>query len=46
MFSDIMSSVNWYSSLKISKGWSNDEKYQILTKDGEKQLLRLSSIEE
>ncbi len=44
MFFDIEQSVDWLSVDKILKGWSADEKYQITTKTGEKQLLRISPI--
>lgn len=44
MFEDIDKSVYWKKVIKISKGWSSDEKYLIITKSGQKQLLRLASI--
>ena len=31
---------------RIQKGWSKDEKYQLVLKDGQKRLLRISSAEE
>lgn len=45
MFKDIKSSNCWISTAKILKGWSTDEKYLITTKTGDKQLLRLSTID-
>jgi aminoglycoside phosphotransferase (APT) family kinase protein len=45
MFEDIDISLGWKSVVKISKGWSSDEKYMIITKSGNKQLLRLASID-
>ena len=45
MFEDIDNSVDWKSVIKISKGWSSDEKYMITTNSGNKQLLRLASID-
>ena len=40
----IDSSENWLSCEKITKGWSSDEKYVIVTSDGQKLLLRISDI--
>ena len=42
--SDIKNSTTWLSCEKISKGWSSDEKYKIVTKDGQALLLRISDI--
>ncbi len=36
---------NWSSIEKLSKGWSADEKYKIVTKQGKNLLLRISDIE-
>ena len=44
MFSDIEISEKWDTVEPVNKGWSSDRKYRILTKDGEKQLLRISDI--
>ena len=44
MFSDIEISVKWDTVEPVDKGWSSDRKYRILTKDGEKLLLRISDI--
>lgn len=46
MFKDIEGASCWKSVEKISKGWSSDEKYKIVTNTGEALLLRLSAIEE
>jgi len=45
LFKDIECSCQWTSIEKITKGWSADEKYKIITNEGEKQLLRLSTID-
>lgn len=45
MFKDIKGYENWKSIDKLSKGWSNDEKYVVHTATGEMLLLRLSDIE-
>lgn len=45
MFKDIKGSSNWESVEKVSKGWSNDSKYLIKTKDGKLLLLRISDVE-
>ena len=42
LFSGIPSSGEWVSVTPISKGWSEDRKYLIRTRRGEKLLLRLS----
>ena len=42
LFSGIPSSGEWVSVTPISKGWSEDRKYLIQTRNGEKLLLRLS----
>jgi len=44
MFADIPASDLWTSIEKVEKGWSSDEKYQVLTADGTRLLLRLSGI--
>ena len=44
MFSDIEISEKWDTVEPVDKGWSSDRKYRILTKEGEKQLLRISDI--
>lgn len=44
MFADIPASETWKSIEKVEKGWSSDEKYQVLTADGNRLLLRLSGI--
>lgn len=44
IMSDIKNSKAWLSCEKISKGWSSDEKYKIVTKDGQALLLRISDI--
>ena len=36
---------NWSSIEKLSKGWSADEKYKIVTKQGQNLLLRISDID-
>ena len=41
---DIKNSSTWIFCEKITKGWSSDEKYKILTSDGQKLLLRISDI--
>ncbi|MBR1392077.1 MAG: phosphotransferase [Lachnospiraceae bacterium] len=45
MFEDIEGSKTWRSIKKIAKGWSTDEKYLIITEEGQKQLLRISPID-
>lgn len=45
MFKDIKGYENWESIEKLSKGWSNDEKYVVKTATAEMLLLRLSDIE-
>ncbi len=45
MFNDIKASENWQSVEKISKGWSEDTKYFIETKDKGALLLRVADIE-
>lgn len=45
MFQNIKGYDNWESIEKLSKGWSNDEKYVVKTATGEMLLLRLSNIE-
>ena len=44
MMLDINNSSSWLSCEKITKGWSSDEKYVIVTSDGQKLLLRISDI--
>lgn len=44
MLKSIENSSQWKSVEKISKGWSDDEKYLIITKKNEKQLLRIADI--
>ena len=41
---NIKNSSNWLTCDKISKGWSSDEKYKIVTNDGQALLLRISDI--
>ena len=41
---DINCSSTWLSAKKITKGWSSDEKYKIVTDDGQTLLLRISDI--
>lgn len=41
---DIESNKEWKKIQKITKGWSADQKYKILTKKGEALLLRLADI--
>ena len=41
---DIKNSSSWLSCEKITKGWSSDEKYKIVTADGQTLLLRISDI--
>lgn len=43
-FKDILPAENWKIISEIKKGWSNDKKYYIETKDNEKLLLRASYI--
>lgn len=45
LFIDIESSRDWETVEQITKGWSADQKYKVITKSGQKQLLRLSAIE-
>lgn len=45
MFDDIRDYSNWKSIEKITKGWSSDNKFLIITNDNRKLLLRLSDIE-
>lgn len=45
MFVDIPGFENWEDVKEINKGWSDDKKYLIHTKNGEKRLLRTYSIE-
>lgn len=44
MFDSIKNSSSWSKIDKISKGWSKDEKFHIVTQDGEQLLLRISDI--
>ena len=44
MFLDIEISEKWDTVEPVNKGWSSDRKYRILTRDGEKLLLRISDI--
>ena len=41
---NIKNSSTWLSAEKITKGWSSDEKYKIVTDDGQTLLLRISDI--
>ena len=41
---NINGSSTWLSVEKITKGWSSDEKYKIVTDDGQTLLLRISDI--
>ncbi|MBS7259266.1 MAG: hypothetical protein KIG25_02360 [Eubacteriales bacterium] len=49
MEQDKFNDIPGYSSRKavepISKGWSSDKKYRIITDLGEELLLRISSVE-
>lgn len=45
MFEDIQGHETWASCEKVKKGWSSDDKYLIVTKTGEKLLLRVNDIE-
>lgn len=45
MFEEIQNSADWESVEKVTKGWSEDEKYKIITKSGEPLLLRISSAD-
>lgn len=45
ILSDIKSYKNWEHIEHIDKGWSDDTKYLIVDKKGNKSVLRLSSIE-
>ena len=40
----INKSENWLSCDKIAKGWSSDEKYKIVTNNGQALLLRISDV--
>ena len=44
MFDSIKNSSSWSKIDKIAKGWSKDEKFHIVTQDGEQLLLRISDI--
>lgn len=46
MFENIRGYENWESIEKLSRGWSDDEKYVVKTTAGELFLLRLSGIEQ
>lgn len=46
MFGDVRDSERWKSVERISKGWSSDRKYRVVTVDGRNLLLRVSGIEE
>lgn len=46
MFDDIKNSDCWKNIKLISKGWSNDKKYYITTKDEKHFLLRISDIDQ
>lgn len=41
---DIEGSSEWMEIRPVEKGWSDDKKYQIKTKSGDKLLLRISDI--
>ena len=41
---DIDCSKDWKTIQKITKGWSTDTKYKIVTRQGETLLLRLADI--
>lgn len=43
-FNDIGGSHNWDIIEPVNKGWSDDKKYHIITKEGRELLLRLSDI--
>lgn len=45
MYTDICGSDSWKSIEKISKGWSSDEKYKVITANEEVLLLRLSTTD-
>lgn len=44
MFDEIVNSSAWKSIEQISKGWSSDAKYKIITNDNRVLLLRISDI--
>jgi len=44
-FISIKSSINWINIQPLNKGWSKDEKYIVTDNQGDKYLLRISSIE-
>ncbi len=46
MFEDICNALNWRSVDKITKGWSKDEKYRVVTQQGKTLLLRVSDIKQ
>jgi aminoglycoside phosphotransferase (APT) family kinase protein len=43
-YDDIVGSDNWTKVELVAKGWSEDKKYHIHTRDGRELLLRLSDI--
>ncbi len=43
-FQDISNSKDWDTITLVNKGWSNDIKYQIKTKDNRQLLLRISNV--
>lgn len=45
VLAEFQSTHNWTSIEKITKGWSDDKKYKITTKQGETLLLRLSTLD-
>ena len=44
MFGDIPGSASWTETERINKGWSDDVKYRVRTREGDGLLLRLSDI--
>ena len=46
MFENIKGYENWESVEKLSKGWSDDEKYVVKTRAGETLLLRISDMKQ
>lgn len=45
VWADIKSNTEWKMIQKITKGWSADQKYKIITKQGDALLLRLADID-
>lgn len=45
-FKDIPESQNWKQIQQVEKGWSSDQKYHIVTEDGQQLLMRVASIDD